>query len=685
MPTNVTATSRTRMLSLGGGIALLLVLVVTCYFVYSRPSVATNDPARDRADIEAVCRKLIEALRDNKPDVALSLVTEAARSKITPAESREQLGAWAGPSFTFQIDQVNVNGDYGTVNVVLREVNKTTPFTLLFRREKPAQWRVKGLKIVDEGFAFNIDLEDPTKSGIDGESFADMGKGMMEGMAANFESGMEGMFTGQPQKRDHDAHALRSLSAEQFAADWQQDLEANDQPASDVLAELVQKYDLQLKLTPTQEKALTKPISLKLQAQSRWQILDEVVRQVGHYPVYEMRMGPAQSELRLTLRPLPRLWPATFTGPYLVEVGNVLEFPQNGVGVLNVQTYSAHQNEGVLAPLSHAWKRFLIDEVIDSQGRDLNGLAADGSLGYSRLPMSGEFSFEIPIINLLRDVNVIKSCRGKMRVLLPAKVEEFRFDPLTDGATHKNGDIEITYKGKDQRDSTFNGKPIESWSLKFTAKGVKSENVVFAAYDSKNELIGMTSNGFSGFSEAGPNGIPKEVNFDQAVQGKTPASVVAKVIVETQPVEYDFHIEDIPLVADARKPEKIVPATFPGHDAPFSVTLVSITDRSNFAKAQFRIENHSDKDLRMIDVKLEYQDASGKKLRDWPSATYMAQSQSAGELPIAVEKGGTKTVEMNTPFLPAGTARVVATPHKGTFADATSWELKNEGQQAIPK
>jgi hypothetical protein len=661
-------------LFIGAGVIALMALAVAGYIVF-KPKTAGGTPADDKADVEAVARQFVEAMRDGRDTAAL--FTEKARARATQMKHDRM-----APGATYQITQTNLAGDKADVSLIVREVNKEHPLGLLLRREKPGQWRVYGLKarVMPEIAESEITMD------LEGEKLLMGGQDVVEGMKDAIAKPFEEMNkelergpSGKPNADDLAAAAFKSLSVQEFDAAWKNNLAVKDRPAADVLRELARKFALKLDLTPLQEKALAKPVTLDLKGQSRWQLVHAVCSQIGHYPTYEQVFTggfgqPGGSETHVKLKQLPRLLPAAFAGPFLVEIESLDEFPPQAAGVIRPKVQAVGLPGGVGWSAMSQVQTFFIDELSDSQGRGLRDTSRGEDL-WSGTATAGspERTYDVMLKNLTRDVTAIKTFRGKLRVALPIKVEEVRFEPLAANTTKKVGNIEVTLKSATKTPFTMNNKPIENWSLRFEIKGATNDQLKFAAYNAKKELIGL-SGGFS-------SGFDKVTQVEKSIQGQTPAAVVVKVVAETKVVEYDFHFENLPLTADPRKPEKIVPATFPGHETPFTLEFVKITASGNFSKAQFRLVNHSDKDLRAIDMKLDYLNAQGAKIKDWFRTSHAPTPMlPMKEVPILVARQGTVLVEIDAPFMPAGTAKINAIPLKAIFGDATVWEVKPMGK-----
>src|SRR5579864_5881375 len=81
--------------------------------------------------------------------------------------------------------------------------------------------------------------------------------------------------------------------------------------------------------------------------------------------------GPGGSETHVKLKQLPRLLPAAFAGPFLVEIESLDEFPSHAAGVIRPKVQAVGLPAGVGSSDTLQFKTFSIDELVDNQGRDL--------------------------------------------------------------------------------------------------------------------------------------------------------------------------------------------------------------------------------------------------------------------------------------------------------------------------
>ncbi len=150
------------------------------------------------------------------------------------------------------------------------------------------------------------------------------------------------------------------------------------------------------------------------------------------------------------------------------------------------------------------------------------------------------------------------------------------------------------------------------------------------------------------------------------------------MITEVDAVDYEFVLEDIPLPSHGKMPERIEPAVFAGHESPAAVEFVSIGGNAPFQTAQLRVTNHSNKDIRMLGMKLDYLGPDGRRLGGWDRQDQWGTPWKAGgspvePSPILVARGAKSVFEIRAPFLKQGTRTISVTVRTVRFADAETW------------
>jgi hypothetical protein len=657
-------------------------------YLLFRPRPAAPTSTQDRDAVEQVAGRFAQAMRGGKAEEFRSFLTLKARSNAKQADAgASQARQVIRPGATYEVAAPVITGDTAQVALVLREAGAAKDVVLRLRREEE-QWRVCGM-----GFSLplpgeprlDIDFENNRLGGDVGEGFSRMGQEMEKGfqkLGAEMEKNVNDALTDtKPQEAERAADTFRSMDRKEFEAAWQQPLEVKDRPAGQVLRDLAEKWGMQLKLTELQEQRVVgRPITLQLQGRSRWEILEEVCRKVGQYPVFNREtnfFGGGVTQV-LSLNPLPRSLPVAFAGPFRVEVMDVSEFAPQATGLLQVQVAAerlpVRQDLQGHSPIT--WTA-----ITAADGTDL----WDKGGPMPRLNAAGP-TF-LPLKNLLRGVTSVLSCRGAAHVMLPAKVEVLRFENPQAGAIQKTGPITVTLKEaqKGENTMTYNGQPRKSpWHrFRFEVKGAPYERLLLAAYDKQQRLLARSPGGMD----------MRQTMGDVSTFGYTSAGeaavVVVKVVTEVQDLAYEFQLENIPLRHAAERPVKLEPARFTGHAAPATVELAAVSKERGFPKLRLRAVNHSDKDIRALEMTLtflsngkSYQSPAAYKPRgsepiwDMTHGRQVAKWES-NPMPIAVARQATVEFEptswSNPPKEVKGTTVRV---ERVEFTDGSEWKAE---------
>jgi hypothetical protein len=653
------------LLVLGGGLMVVLVAAGLGYFVFM-PKKTGPSPARDREAVRETARRFIDATKSDDPSWR-NLLTDKARENMSKDRGFKPTGpAKLRPGMTAQVGEANIMGDTAQVTVTVREAGQQQQFVLNLRRQG-GDWRIRGMEIevVAGQPGLPMDFEDPGKmmAMLFGKPPGDLAKDMTETM----NKGLEDSLKGKPTAEDLAIEALKPFDRAAFDATWKGDLAVAGKPAATVLRELARAFDFELATTPEQEKALAGAITVKLDGASRYERLDAISRQAGFYPVHADPFARLGSKASVSLKQLPRTYPAAFAGPFLVEVVEVREYVPHASGELELRVVGSGLPPTVSRALDRDTSPLVVTQVVDAMGRDLHDRSRRDMGGKMWKMVEGGWDrpFSVPLKNLLRDVTAIKTLRGKLRVPLPSRVENLRFEPPRAGAVLKAGAVEVKLTRFNQTQMNFNGKKYPQQSFSLSVKGAGPDQLKVIAYDAGKKLRGVSRQGYGGSDREG--------HAEFTIQGEPVAALVVK-IVANEPAEYEFHLDDMPLASAAQMPEKLAPATFAGHDAPMSVEFVRTMKDGFLTKAQLRITNHADKAIRSLNLKLDYHDAAGKRVGGWNNVEHSAQAKpQQKDLPLVVAKNATATVEVQAPFLPAGASTIKAVATRVTFADATEW------------
>jgi hypothetical protein len=724
--------------------------------VVQKPALAS--PSSDRDAIEAVAKGFVKAL--NEGDVRGAEAFLTAKAKRYFAEhtmSNRSAGRMLGA--TYQLGEPAIKGDTADVSVSLREAGKEKKSGIKLRREG-GQWGIfaQSIRLDEDDLDSEIvmNFEDPEATSkqyftkLMGKTPEDWTKAIEEDSHRQTKNFVEG----KPGPADLAVEALESITRDQFDASWKVDIHSKGRPAGEVLRDLGTLIHRSLETTPIQDRALARPVAIEVRGLSRLQAIDAVAGTAGLSPVYsapEWSFDSSEANsVRATMRLRPRRGPSwtAFAGPFLVEVDDVKEAVPYATAILTVKLAASGLPAVALNDLeSKRQHAFIVTDVLDAKGRSLVDTEAAASIGSSWVtPPAGEYaqSRRVPLKGLLRDVSAIKTLRCKLRVSLPARVEMIRFDRLVPGETRKAGDLEVTLKAAQKGQSSFNGTPFETWHFEMvfrhkTPDRAKSyspdktgrpvpetigpDRVKFVGHDPQGRPLTTTSHYFQS------GNLDWTSNF--TIRGPA-TSLVAKVIADVDTLVYEFVLNDIPLASYASMPERIEPATFPGHESPVTVEVLPIGGNAGsanmmagmarqpigpgpqpaggpgaaaaaqtemkarmpgpsrgpgpsggmgaapgFQTTQLRVTNHSNKDIRMLRMKLDYLDPDGRRLGgldrldQWGRRSPNMSLAEAND--ILVAKGSQATLGISTAFVPQGTKTIAVTVLSVGFADAETW------------
>jgi len=475
--------------------------------------------------------------------------------------------------------------------------------------------------------------------------------------------------------------AMEAVDVAQFEADWKASLDARGKPAGEVLTQLAEQVGLLAEFPPQFAEALAAPVSVEVTGKSCLEAIETVCTQVGLHPVYPELESPQttffedvpeedEPRNRLSLAAGPRKFPVAFAGPFLWEVTRVEEFPPNGTGAL----FSALRAYGLPPMVVHALQEQSGSalegiRLSDAQGRDLYD---DGGSGLSWPAESSSSAYEIPVRiplkNLVEATTVLPPVQAGVNLSLPVRIEAIELAELQAGATGRADGVELTLKKMTESNTTGFSDEHDGYSLEFQFKGGSPEQIYFVAYDAEGNLLPTSREGFFGMGDQGSVQI--------SVTG-SPAKIVARVIVEQAETAYAFELRDVPLASSSQQPASIEPAVFPGHDCPVTVEFVEFRGEGAFRKLFLRVTNHADQDIRNLSMLMEYFDAAGEKLKDWPTTETGTTDMDTGRIAPCVKSGATVELEATAFFMPEETESVKVTPTEVEFSNATVWRASN--------
>jgi hypothetical protein len=345
----------------------------------------------------------------------------------------------------------------------------------------------------------------------------------------------------------------------------------------------------------------------------------------------------------------------------MIEVKKVEEYPPYGTGTLTMMVRSA----ALPAPIQQLLDEdqwgggpFIVQEISDADGNDL----MDTTSGIMFFPDSdsilAEFPEETPLRGLWKNVQQIDSLLATIALTVPTKVESIKLEKIVTDAEKTAG--EITVKLTDVQE----GDPCQ---LEFEITGADSEQLQVIPLDAKGQPMTVFGSGGDGFD--------KKVNYSLTIDGM-PAAIAVQVITQQEDLEYDVELTKIPLKDFEKMPEGLEEVTFEGHDAPVSFKFRKITRDEGFKKVLLEVTNHSNKDIRELDLTLSYLDSDGEELDDHNTTQGPKQDFNAKGPGIVVAAGKSAEIEATAFFMPEETKRVGVTVNSVSFADADSWDAE---------
>ncbi len=441
---------------------------------------------------------------------------------------------------------------------------------------------------------------------------------------------------------------VEAISIDDFNSAWQTSLDVSDKPAIEVVRQLAQECGLELQEQDDVAEPLSQPVTVKLDAVSRLKAIEEIAGQVGLYPRYTLR--------KLGFQKGPRPLPAIFAGPFLVEVTGLDEAVPYATGSVELRLLAAAIPTPAIAQIKSLnfspdveeddVLTFRLLEVTGTGGQDI---LRDNSVGM--MPQATRtmmiLARTIDLRNLVRSVVAIERLNGELSFALPTKMTTLKFANIDKGTTASGDGLSMKI------DSV---SPGQMSMIEVEFEGIKPDRVKIVPLDADGKAMEVSGGSSSSFGEKGSCSV--------FVEG-TPASMEARVIQETERVRVPFELSGIPLESYEQMPEAIEPLKFEG-DAPITVEFVEFKGSGDSQKIVLRVANHTNKDLAVVHLQLNYYDASDKKLDDSPHGHSRGRS--------FVSAGGTEDIEVSTFFMPDNTKSIRVDVKSASFADATEWE-----------
>jgi RNA polymerase sigma factor (sigma-70 family) len=474
--------------------------------------------------------------------------------------------------------------------------------------------------------------------------------------------------------RDRAADRLEAVSPTDWETSWKEDLDATGQPSGEVLRRLLRPWGLTVEAEPALARALAQPLHLSLRGLPRLELIEEVCRRAGVYPVYPDGTTQENSwDRAVRLKGGPRPLPIAFAGPFLVEVKEVKEFAPSATGELKVRFLAVGLPPAVALPL-HDGEPIRFRRVAGPRGEDLTDAARLPSWGGSETYEGFDTSKDVYLKNLVRGVAVLGKVEGVLSVPIVTRVDTLRFTDLKPGEVRRAGGVQITLQGIKPERRHINGEQVEWQDYDFRYRNTRLFRVVYSGHDSAGRLLHCDRSNGGGSNEEG---------YQLVAYSQKPAAITARVMAEVKHIDYPFRLENVPLPSPEKMPEKLGVLSFTGHTAPVTVEVVNLLPEQHPPAVELRLTNHSNKDVRRLDLGLSYEEAGEWRLRDRP-AVWPTGAEAKPDVPAVLARGQAKVFRVSAFGLRQGTRAARAAVVKVEFTDATEWKAPSAGEGKRP-
>lgn len=656
------------------------------------PDAPANDAgpvAVARLTPEETATAFIEAGMAGDREAIESLLTAKALEGMNSGDSGMNVNEMSYEEYT--VGESELTDEGADVSIEVTENGETQTMKLKMRDEDGA-YRVFAVGVVlGEGMEFTINLEEI------GEMLTSMVEGFGEALEETFSSAMQSSMMGGTEeeiaekKKRYDA--IRALSNDEYESTQKNAVDYRGKTAGDALADSAEGLSLTIHGVGF-ESELQQEVTVSVEGLSRLQAIESICEQLGLYPVFpdmndymggfggamvsalaegmetmlaetlgglpddaqaiEAPAEPATNAIQFAKGPRP--YPIAFNGPFLFEITELKENAPVPTGRIQMTVRSYGLDVGLLTLLQGLNDALLFDGLVDAQERSL---IEENVFYLSSGDVTGKAysdSYGLGLINLIREVTEIKRFSGKQKLVVPSIVEEVVFDGVEEGQTKNLGDLVLEVKGVGTHTR-----------IEIVGPESSTENLLvqFWAEDADGASLGIT---FENTSRWQPGKVQAEINTQSP-----PHTVRLKLVTESQALEFPFSFEHIPLEKYAQTPERIEELNFGNHETPLTITLKEITDRDpSFAKVDLNIVNHSNKDVLNVSTNMEYLDASGTKLEDFP--TMVTGPFTSEGTQTLVGKNGTSTQESTAFNMPEATKDILVVVQRVQFLDGTKWD-----------
>ena len=582
---------------------------------------------------------------------AAAVEASHAEGGATMSFSGENLDSW-------NVGAESVEGDEAGVAITIVNEGVEQAMTLKLRREH-GNWRVRGMAVPMGESEWFVDFEGGNDAlGAIGEELAEgLAEGLAESMTEAFETAAAEWEAGGSSDEIAALHwsfeSLVSVDEAQHDAAWRVDVEAAGRPAVEVLAELLDDAGLPYAHGDHFEHAS----GVSLTSVSRLEALEALCVEADVRPVFPDAMSQWNGgSSELTFEPGTRAWPASFTGPFMVEAHDLEEHAPNSTGEVRLTVRALGLHPAVVAANTQMEEYLAIGGLSSTRGANLR---ADEDVHYMGSPtVTGglfEYSLSLDLVGLLRDVESF-DVTGEVVLTLPSEVHVGEFPNGHVEAPVQAGPWSITW----QEPGQYNQFGLEHADGETGETG--EAGVRFAPRFASGEPMGVQSENASSMF----NHVSASLSTPEA-----PASLTLKVFTPTE-LRSEFQVAGVRLSHFAEQPAQLEPLAFSGA-APIEVGFEAFVDRSDpdFPKVRLSVASHCNLPAESAQVTLQYLDAAGSQLHEFPHSL-TGEMTFEGTQPLAA-LDTELSQETTSFFMPAETASIRVRVDSVEFLNGTTW------------
>lgn len=604
-------------------------------------------------DPQAVAERFLAAARAADSDALTALVTPGAADAFRGGYEldTERLGAC-------ELGAVSIDGDDASVALVCSDSDGERSVDLLLRKD--GDWRVRGLRAALGERQVEIDFEE--LAGLAEQMAESLAEGIGEGMQEAFDDAQrtweQGGTPAEIAARRARFEALAPVEPAELEQNFRIDVDGDGRSLAAVLTEVLAPSGLDFE----PHAALDAVTTARLEGLSRVEAVERLAAEAGLHPrwpsLQPVGFGAEAEVGVLTFAEGPRPLPATFAGPFVIEVTELVEEAPNAVGSIELTARALDLPAAVLAFQDEASEVLAVERL-----RAGETPLTDESMHVWTTPSlhAGYFVYAIDreLTGLLASVEAIDELTGTVRLPLPAEIESVTLE-AADG-------------GPDER-------AVELGTLRATAWAADVQFELEASADAADERLEGVQLRMSPRDAAGE---PLGVRFSSSsgwgrqlsasLQCPEPPAAVDLKICTVEPLVLPFELGPIPLARHAEQPERLAELEFDGAE-PLEVAILERHSGEHGDEVTLRATNRSNKDAIAVVVDFDYLDASGAKLDDFMHSLSGDWDFDRERFGPFVAAGATHEAHTHAAFVPAGTVTIRARLRSVEFPDGTTWE-----------